>query len=263
MRPGAIVDGEHLGGDRGRPGATRRATSPRTTPIAALDAAGALLRPGLTGTNVMDIVIGVVWRAERLRDAASAAVRKSRPQHDAHIHPPERIRLDRHPPHPERIRARRCPAPGSPRRTKIRVESAAASALPKKTTSSPRSPEQPGRAAGEPGAPGTVQHLHRDPAIGRRNRVGVAGDTLALGRCQMEHERRHRGGEQRDQAGAEEPAARLFQKRTVGSGMGQPEVTRRESRIWATSRSTPAGSSGSRRASSARRSRSDARPGSR
>jgi glycerate-2-kinase len=26
---------------------------------AALDAAGALLRPGLTGTNVMDIVIGV------------------------------------------------------------------------------------------------------------------------------------------------------------------------------------------------------------
>ena len=36
-----------------------RATSPRHDAYAALDAAGALLRPGLTGTNVMDIVIGV------------------------------------------------------------------------------------------------------------------------------------------------------------------------------------------------------------
>ena len=64
-------------------------------------------------------------------------------------------------------------------------------------------------------------------------------------------------------SGAEEPATRLFQKRTVGSGMGQPEVTSRESRIWATSRTTPAKSSGRRRASSARRSRLDGRPGSR
>ena len=92
-------------------------------------------------------------------------------------------------------------------------------------------PEQPGSTAGKTGAPGRVQHLHRDPAIGSRHRVGVAGDTLTLGRCQMDHEGRHSGGEQRDQAGAEEPAARLFQKRTVGSGMGQPELTRRESRI--------------------------------
>ena len=50
-RPGAAI---------GRAGGIRRATSRRTTPIAALDAAGALLKMGLTGTNVMDIVIGVV-----------------------------------------------------------------------------------------------------------------------------------------------------------------------------------------------------------
>ncbi|HEX2250687.1 MAG TPA: DUF4147 domain-containing protein [Gemmatimonadales bacterium] len=40
---------------------------------AALDAVGALLKPGLTGTNVMDVVIGVCSRAERSTTGANPA----------------------------------------------------------------------------------------------------------------------------------------------------------------------------------------------
>ena len=166
------------------------------------------------------------------------------------------------PPHAQRVahvasRARIASAHHDPRGILRRVRVAEEDHI------QPAPAEQPGRAAGQPDASGRVQHLHRDPVIRRRQRVPVAGDPLALGRCQMDHDRHQRGGEQRDQAEAEESAARLFQKRTVGSGMGQPEETRRESRSWATSRTTPARSPGSRRASSARCSRPAVRPGSR
>ena len=149
---------------------------------------------------------------------------------DAHVNPPERVWLDRDPPEAQRVayiasRARVAPAHQDSGGIRWGVRIAEEDHI-----QSP-SAEDPCRAAGQPGASGCVEHFHGDPAIGRGHRIGVTGDPLALGWCEMDRERHHRGGEQRDQAGAEEPAARLFQKRTVGSGMGQPELTRRESRI--------------------------------
>ena len=56
---GAIVDGDDLARRRRRRAATPRATWPRTTPIARSTPRARCSRPGLTGTNVMDVVIGI------------------------------------------------------------------------------------------------------------------------------------------------------------------------------------------------------------
>ena len=140
----------------------------------------------------------------------------------------------------------------------MRVESAAAP-VPKKTTSRPRSRSEPRGGPGEPGPRGAVEHLHPDPFARRRDRVGVTGDVLALRlQHQSEHgEHRERGS--RDQGELDRPT-RSFQKRTVGSGSGQPDRTRCGRRSAATARSTPAGSSGNRAASAVRRSRAERAP---
>jgi hydroxypyruvate reductase len=61
---GAIIDGKTWAAiaEKGRDPARDLAVHDA---YHALDAAGALLRPGLTGTNVMDIVIGIGKKRER------------------------------------------------------------------------------------------------------------------------------------------------------------------------------------------------------
>lgn len=60
---GAVVDG-HTWSDIEASGRDPAADLSRHDSYRALDAAGALLRPGLTGTNVMDVVIGICgWKA--------------------------------------------------------------------------------------------------------------------------------------------------------------------------------------------------------
>jgi glycerate-2-kinase len=63
---GAIVDGQTWVAiaERGRDPARDLAAHDA---YRALDAAGALLRPGLTGTNVMDVVIGICEKPKRER----------------------------------------------------------------------------------------------------------------------------------------------------------------------------------------------------
>jgi hypothetical protein len=161
-------------------------------------------------------------------------------QGDAHVHTAERVGLDGHPPHPQCVAhipagAGITLAHHDPGGIGCRI------GVAEKDDVEPLAAQQPGRPPREAGAARGVEHLDGDAAAGRGQRVRMPLDPLGLGRCQVDRAR-HQGGEQDDQAGGEEPAARLFQKRTVGSGMGQPDVTRRDSRNTATSRSTPIGS---------------------
>ena len=171
-----------------------------------------------------------------------APVSKVETQNHAHIHSPQGIGLDHD-------------APESQRRLHI--------ATPRRISSphddaggvgrgvgvsevhdiQPVPPQSPGRRPGDAGPGGSIEDFDDHPAIRRRHRVGVAARVLPLRRHEKHrcHSDRRRAGAG-DQDPLEELSARLFQKRTVGSRMGQREATRWASRSEATSFSTPLGS---------------------
>jgi hypothetical protein len=155
--------------------------------------------------------------------------RQARPvvvaQEHAHVHPPERVRLDQHPSGTERfgnvltlpgVAAPHDDAGALDRPVRVAEEHHVQTSLP----------QRPGGHSGESRTVGTVQHFDDDPMLPRRDGVGVPLDLLTAGgqeQCQQGQQGDADSGDQRE---ADDPATRLFQKRTVGSGRGQPDWMR-------------------------------------
>ena len=182
-------------------------------------------------------------------------------QNHAHIHPAKRVGFNHHLPCPERGRhvARAIgisPAHNDSGRIGQRI------GVAEKDHVQSLCPEYPGGGAGCSLSLSSVQHLDLQPAFrGRRRRM--SGRVIAPGGPKEETSSGRESNDRRSQRESAPVATRLFQNRSVGSRMGHPDLTVWRRRARATSRRTPAGSSGSRSASSARRSRSKGRPGSR
>ena len=194
---GAIVDG-----GPGPP--SRRGRDPARDLAAhdayrALDAAGALLRAGLTGTNVMDIVIGICGAGKKererertsvsgeqdnasglgglsrlrfssplrrfslvLTDAAPSLGLKSSPRMTLTVHPPERVGLDHHLPRSQRPSHVAGPARIAPAHEdpgRIRQRIGVA----EKHHVQSLTPQHPGGGPGRSLPPGPVQHLDLHP----------------------------------------------------------------------------------------------------
>jgi hypothetical protein len=148
------------------------------------------------------------------------------PHHHADIHPPQRITIEHDAAHAE---ARtHC---SSARWVPTTDENLSGVHHPIGVSEGhyiqPLPPEHAGSHASGAWPAGCVQDLDQDAVIGGRHCVGTVDDLFRPGR--LEQHRAPAGAQQdagRDQCDAEVVAARLFQNRKVGSGMGHPERTR-------------------------------------
>ena len=130
----------------------------------------------------------------------------------------------------------------------------------------PLLPQHPGGCAGEAVAAGRIQHFDQDAPLARRDRVREprldAGRGVGIPAARRDRDAADDENRRADQREGD-AETRLFQNRNVGSRIGHPDFTVYASRACATSRSTPREFWGNARASSARRSESNVRPGSR
>ncbi len=148
------------------------------------------------------------------------------PYHHAHIHPPQRVTLQHDAAHAE---ARtHCP---SVRWVPTTDEDLSgidqAIGVSEEHHIQPLMPEHAGRHASGARPAGSVQDLDQDAMVRGRHYIRMTHNPFRPG--MLKQHRAAAGTDQdagRNQCEAEVVAARLFQNRKVGSGMGHPERTR-------------------------------------